>query len=583
MKLGRISPAAAFLALAAIGLTADFAGPSPRAAAADAQTPVRPSSACTAATVSALAKTGVSIASATTVGAGGSAFCRVKGSIATLGEGAPPGTARFELNLPAQWNRKLLFLGGGGFDGEIPPAPAGEIARGYATLATDSGHVGGGGFPDPSLDAGWARTPAGARDEARLADYAYRARHQVDARVRPIIGRYYPGGGVRRAYFVGCSGGGREALIEAQRHPEDYDGFIAGDPWVNPRTALLAARNFRLLLDTPIPYARFAAIDRTVMDDCDKADGVADGQIQNPAACRFDPQALATAGVLTAAQARALAKVLTAVRDSDGRFITYAGSPAGLGEGSGAMPGVSGGITGLSAYLTDPPPSAGPPQPWGTATKGPVAWMLAYGVLAGLVFNDPELDIVGQGVLDLDGAVRPGAAAMVDQRLAPMVVDPAAMGPMFKKRRKLIIYQGYADTIVDPYSTIDVYRRIAAAGGGLAKARASARLFMVPDMQHCAGGTGPDAFDPLAAMEAWAERGVAPDAIIASKLESGDGGAAPVRSMPLCPWPQMARWDGRGDVKQAASWSCPAGDHRLLDKGPAGQKAGWGLDIVRPE
>ena len=476
----RISLAAGVLAIAAIGLAADFESPSSGAAsAADAQTSLQPGSACTAAVISSLAKADASITSATMIGTGDAAYCKVEGAVATVGESAPPGTARFELDLPARWNRKLLFLGGGGFDGEMPPAPAAQIARGYATLATDSGHVAGKGFVSASLDAGWVRTASGARDEAALADYATRARHQVDAKVRPILSRYYRGP-VRRAYFIGCSGGGREALIEAQRHPEAFDGFIAGDPWVNPRTALLAARNFRLFLSTPIPYAKFAAIDQAVLADCDKADGVADGLIQNPAVCHFDPQALAAKGILTADQAEALAKYLTAVRDSDGHFVTYAGSAAGMGDRTGAIPGVSGGLTGLSVYLTDPPPPAGPPQPWGSVMKGPVAWMLAYGVLAGLAFNDPDLDIVGQGVFDVDGAVRPEAAEMVDQQVGPMVVDPAGMAPMFKRGRKLIIYQGYADTIVDPYSTIDVYRRIAATGGGLEKARTGARLFVRP-------------------------------------------------------------------------------------------------------
>jgi feruloyl esterase len=539
---------------------------------------------CSVAALSALAKGAATIASATTAQAGGATYCKVEGSVATLGDGAPPGTARFELNLPAAWNRKVIFVGGGGFDGEVPPTPASEVARGYATLGTDSGHVGGRGYVDAGLDIGWVRTASGERDAARLADYAIRARHAVDIKVRPIVSRYYRGAKVERAYFMGCSGGGREALIEAQRHPEAFDGFIAGDPWVNARSGLLAARNFRVLLDAPIPYAKFAAIDAAVRQECDKADGVADGLIQNPAACRFDPRTLVKAGVLTAAQADALERYLTAVRDSDGRFVTYGGSVAGIGDLSGVLPGIAGGLTGLSVYQTDPPaPAPEAAQPWGSLGKGTVGWMLSYGVLAGLAFNDPDLDIVGQGVLDLTGGVRPGAVAMVDQQLSPMVVDPSAMAAMFKKKRKLIIYQGYADAILDPFSTIAVYRRIAAAGGGLSKASASARLFMVPDMQHCAGGTGPNAFDPLAAMEAWVERGVAPAAIIASKFEGGDPTKRVLRTMPLCPYPQMARYDGHGDVNQASSWRCPAGDKGLLELGPAGRKAGAAKDIVPPE
>src|SRR5882724_941615 len=289
--------------------------------------PLSPGSNCSVATLAVLATDMVKIDSAIIVQSGSAVYCKVSGRVETQGDGAGAGLAGFELNLPASWNRKFLFVGGGGFDGAIPPTAVAAIVKGYATLGTDSGHHSSSG-----LDITWVRTISGDRDQPKLADYAWRARHQVDDRVRPLVARYYRDLPIRYAYFMGCSGGGREAMIEAQRHPDDFDGFIAGDPWVNARSALLWARNFKVLLAAPIPYAKFAAIDQAVLEDCDKADGVVDGLIQDPAACRFDPRSLIAKGVLTGPQADALAHYLTAVKDIGGRFITYAGSLSGMGD-----------------------------------------------------------------------------------------------------------------------------------------------------------------------------------------------------------------------------------------------------------
>lgn len=531
---------------------------------------------CSVQTVRALVGPAVQVASVQVVESP-AGLCRVQGTVTTSGGGAPNGSARFELNLPANWNGRLLFLGGGGFDGHVPQAPADRLASGYATLATDSGHVQSPLYPPTGVDATWAVARPGEKDAAKIADYAYRSRVQVNAQMRPAIDAFY-GRAIDQSYFIGCSGGGREALIEAQRNPDAFDGYIAGNPVVSPGTPLLAARNFRVLTQAPIPYQRFAEIDRAVMADCDARDGVTDGLIQNPALCAFDPKTLVESGVLTEAQ-EALAAYLSAPVDTDGRRIGFGSSVSGMGDLSGVYPGMTGGFSGLSVYLSDGLKADGGVWPWGPLPAGPINWLLFNGAISSLSLAQPDLSLLDPRISTAEGHIHAPIARTVEASLSDSRVHPEAMGDFFKSGRKLIIYHGFNDTILDPYPAMEAYAGMVRTAGGLEAAQQSARLFMVPGMNHCAGGTGPNMFDPLAAMEAWVERGVAPDAIVAVKFE-GDNPAGPVkRSMPLCPFPQMARFDGVGRVEDARSWSCSASDARLLQIGPNGQAAGL-ADIV---
>lgn len=501
--------------------------------------------------------------------------CRVRGTVATSGEGAPDGAAGFELNLPDEWNGKFLFVGGGGFDGSIPAVPLMLLQRGYATLGTDSGHTAVAGYPSPGVDASWTIDASRQFNDAAIADYQYRSRHQVDTAVRPVITSYYNADGIEHAYFMGCSGGGREALIEAQLHPDSYDGFIAGDPLVSAGTPLLAARNFRVLFNAPIPFDSFAAIDEAVLNDCDERDGVADGLIQLPALCAFDPTVLVGSGDLTSEQARALSQYLSEVLDTDERQIAFGGSVSGMGDLSGVFPGMTGGLSGLSAYLSDGiSAEAGNTFPWGEAPNGTVNWLLYNGAIGAMSLGQPDVSVLDERVTTADGRVVASIALEVQDRLRRATFEPDQMDVFFASDSRLIIYHGLEDTILDPYAVAAAFSEMAGSHGGFDATSQHARLFLAPGMGHCAGGSGPNTFDALTAMEAWVEQGAAPDSILAYKFEGNRPGAAVERTMPLCPFPQAATYSGGGDATDAANWSCYADDHRMLDLGPNGIQAG---------
>lgn len=508
------------------------------------------------------------------------ALCRVRGSVITSGEGAPDGQARFELNLPLNWNRRFLFLGGGGFDGNIPEASVQQLGQGYATLATDSGHVQNPRY-SPGSDASNFIGRDGKLNHAVWADYAYRSRTQVNAKVRPLVTQFYQGQAPERAYFVGCSGGGREALVEAQRNSTAYDGFIAGDPLVDTGTALLMARNFRVLMNAPIPYSKFPAIEQAVLAQCDKLDGVADGLIQNPAMCRFNPQPLVKSGVLTVAQSKTLTQYLSAPRDTEGRQVGYGSTPSGIGDLSMRFPGMTGGLAGLSTYLTETLPDQPGLYPWGELPNGPIVWLLASGGISTIGMGKPGLSVLDPSIVTADGLLRADAVDRIRAAWRNALVDPAAMGEFFASGKKLLIYHGYEDSILDPYPTVAMYEEMVRTAGGLDETRQDARLFMVPGMAHCFGGSGPNTFDALGAMEAWVEQGKAPDAIVAVRFQNNQPGGPIERSMPLCPFPAQARYDGKGDVKQAASWSCQVDDTSLLNGDKDGDPAGIGAVLKR--
>ena len=198
-------------------------------------------------------------------------FCQVRGTVITTGEGLPSGLAHFDLRMPANWNGKFLFYGVGGLAGSIP-APTGQydsegvLARGYAVAINDAGHQADG------TDARWALTPGGAADEAKIADYFYRATHSVTVAAKQMIVQYYGGKVIQQAYFAGCSNGGRMALMEAQRYPDDYDGIIAGAPFMDLRVLLGSIRVWKgAKPDGYLPPATLAMVDQAVYAKCDAA------------------------------------------------------------------------------------------------------------------------------------------------------------------------------------------------------------------------------------------------------------------------------------------------------------------------
>jgi feruloyl esterase len=517
---------------------------------------------CNPAALTALSVPNMTIASATVMPAAAPnpEYCDVKGSVATSGEGTEPGSANFEVTLPVNWNQKFIFNGVGGLAGSLTSSanPADQqsfLVKGYATAITDTGHL----VANPT----WEYTAPGSPDTPKVIDYFYRAVHDVTLSAKQLVKSYYRANTIRRSYFDGCSNGGKMGLIEATRFPSDYDGIISGSPWLDPvGTSLWSLKNAKALLEAYIPAAKFQAVNAAILKQCDKADGVADGLIQNPAKCAFQPDALVPE-TLTQKQAEALKTIMSPVRDDQGKLIYPGASVGNLGQENMT-------VRGPTNYLETPPAAPTSARPWGDAAL-PANWSLAQNILMKLGYYDAGQDM--NNSIENNGVVKADALSLVYTRLAADIPDdPSAFGAYFAKGGKLLIYHGYDDLIISPYSSVWFYEDLAQENGGYEKVQQNARLFMVPGMQHCVTGDGPNSFDSLSALEQWVEKGIAPDAIPATHSTNN----VVDRTMPLCKFPEKAHYKGSGDPNSVSSWSCPQNDKSLLAVGPNGVLAGVG-------
>jgi feruloyl esterase len=440
-------------------------------------------------------------------------FCRVEGTIAPA--------IRFELWLPPaeSWNGMLQGIGNGGMAGFLSYAPlAASLAAGYAAVTTDLGHQGGG------IDGSFA-----IGNPQAVIDWGHRATHEMTVKAKQIVAAHY-GKPQERAYFTGCSGGGRQALMQAQRYPGDYDGILAGDPTADFTHLTTGGRLWQMHATQGagyIPASKVPTIANAVVAACDAIDGVKDGVLEDPRQCKFDPATIqCRAGdadsCLTQPQVAALKRIYAGAKNSKGEAIFPGTSPGGeLGPG------------GWSSYITGAGPGKGS--------------QLAYasGYLRGLVFENPEYDAMS---FDWDRDV-----PVMDAKLASIINATNPDLAAFKARGgKLIQYHGWNDPGVAPMSSVNYYESVQRKMGGAAGVRDFYRLFMVPGMQHCAGGPGPDKFDGLAALRQWVEQGKAPERIVAAHLSDGRTD----RTRPLCPYPQKAKWNGKGSSDEAASFSC---------------------------
>ena len=538
--------------------------------------------ACSVGGIEALGVDGVTIVSATAVPASGTtpAYCDVVGQLNTSGGGAPPGSAGFEMQFPGNWNSKFLFFGVGGLAGAAypdfsanPVDRQGALAKGYATAITDAGHLAGG------TDASWALLAPGKPDKAKLADYYFRATHQVTVAGKQLTQHFY-GQAVEAAYFDGCSNGGRQALVEATRFPGDYNGIIAGDPFFDIRSIIGAARLAKQQLSpaTYIPATLLPTVDAAVNASCAKADGVDDGLIQNPAACSFDAYSLVCkpgqeAGCLSTGQADTLNAYFTATRNTFGSLV-YPGFAVTNLATSSTGPLAGGGADVWTTGLV-PPTDFNAAEPWGNAgfSPSPVGYQFGDHVIQDIVTQDPTFNIRNYPV-SADGYIDDDTLATFDTRTgAGDASDANGYGRFIRRGGKLIIYHGYSDPALTPFRTTNLYDQLAAAHGGYGALQASVRLFMVPGMQHCVGGPGPNVFDTLTPLDAWVQGGTAPASIPAAHYVNNDPAQAVDRTMPLCPYPTQATYDGAGNVNAAGSWSC-APNQQLLQVGPNGAQAG---------
>ena len=454
-------------------------------------------------------------------------FCRVAGSL----KPSKDSDIQFEIWLPAEgWNGKFQGTGNGGFAGSIGfPLLADALRSHYATAATDTGHKAG------ATDAAWA-----LGHYEKIVDFGYRAIHETAVAAKAAIRAYY-GEGPKHSYFNACSNGGRQALMEAQRYPEDYDGLVAGAPAADfTNLAAEFITNVQALGEAAsyIPPHKLPAIEAAALASCDALDGVEDGIIGDPSRCKFDPGVLLCSGerspaCLIAPQLAALRTIYAGLRKGNGQQV-YPGYPAG-------------GETGMGGWGL-----------WITGASQGSSFQYAFGTqfYKNLVFNDTDWDFKTFN-LDRDLAVANDKMARILNALDPDLKRFQSRGG------KLILYHGWSDAAIPAPATVNYYQSVAAKMGDT---NPFLRLYLAPGMQHCSGGPGPDSFgqgtvphgdaqhDLEAALERWVEQGVAPDKIVASKVKAG----AVVRTRPLCPYPQVAKWSGSGSTDDAANFTCAA-------------------------
>ena len=439
------------------------------------------------------------------------AFCRVAAEIKPTKDS----DIKFELWMPASgWNGKFMGLGNGGWAGEISHSGIGDaLRRGYAAASTDTGHEGSGG------DASFALS-----HPEKVIDFGYRAVHEMTVKSKAIIAAFY-GNALKHSYWDGCSTGGKQGLTEAQRFPHDYDGIIAGAP-ANFFTHLIVSGIWiaEATRENPtgyIPKEKLPLLHKAVVDACDTLDGMKDGLLENPKRCHFDPNVLLCKGAdspecLTAAQVEAAKKI-------------YAG-PKNPRTGEQIFPGLEpGSENGWVFFAREREPPI-------------VASHFKY-----LVFKNPNWDF---HTLNFDSDV--ALADKLDNGI--ITATNPNLKEFFAQGGKLLLYHGWNDGAIAPQNTINYYNTVADAMGGSAKVQDSMRLFMAPGMDHCYGGDGPFDFDTIAALEQWAEKGNAPDRIVAGHLLKGS--PKPDRTRPLCPYPQVAKYKGSGGTDEASNFVC---------------------------
>ena len=432
------------------------------------------------------------------------AHCRVR----LVLRPTPDSNINAELWLPAAtWNGKFMAVGNGGFGGAIQGYGEMQTAvrLGYATAGNDTGHSEADG-PNGMFALGHPE---------KIVDFAYRAMHEMTATSKKLVDRYY-GSAPQFSYYKGCSTGGRQGAMAAQRYPEDFDGIIAG-ALANRHIQMHTSGVHRSIElsrhpEAAIPPAKAEMVTTAVLNKCDT---LKEGFLNNPRACSFDFSTLACKGAdadscLTAPQLKMVEQFYGGVKNSKGELI-FSGQalgnplPALRGPAAGAQPG--------GGYDTV--------RIWG--------------------FQNADYDWKSFN-LDRDMPIINSKVGFVD------AVEPDLS--KFKARGgKLLLYAGWGDTTITPENTVLYYDNLKAKMGK--NQDDWTRLFLVPGMAHCRGGDGPNTFDLIGTMEAWKEKGVAPSQMTAFNPQSG-------LSRPLCPYPQYAKYKGSGNVKDASNWACAA-------------------------
>lgn len=456
-------------------------------------------------------------------------FCRVAGVLAPT----PQSRILFEVWMPLEgWNGKFAGVGNGGWAGRISfPALGDQLRRGYATASTNTGHEAA-----PGVNA--ARFAY--EQPEQLIDFAYRAHHETAGAAKSLVQAFY-GRAPERSYFIGCSSGGYEGLMEAQRFPADYDGIVAGAP-ANNWTRLMAGDldGVVAVLRDPashLPPQALGLLHRAVIASCDAADGVTDGVLDDPRQCTFDPARLACASNTPADRCLTPAQVEAARR-------VYAGL-ADPRTGARLYPGLA---RGSEPFWPHRDPAS------------PFAIPIAH--YKWLVFANPDWD---WKTFDFRDPGDLAAHLAAESKLAPIMNATSPDLRAFRERGgKLLQHHGWNDQLIAPENSIEYHESVRAFFGRDDDVGRFYRLFMAPGMAHCSGGTGPSTFDMQAALERWVEQGVAPDRVVATRSVNG----IVDRLRPLCPYPQVATYNGRGDTNDEANFTCRAPTRATADRRP---------------
>lgn len=456
-------------------------------------------------------------------------FCRVAGTIKPSGDS----DIKFEVWLPKSgWNGKFRGIGNGGFAGAISYGGAGlanAVSRGYASASTDTGHSVQG------TDAKWA-----LGHPEKITDYGHRAIHEMTVKAKAIVAAFYEKA-PQHSYFSSCSNGGRQALMEVQRYPDDYDGVISGAP-VYDFTNTIAGFiwNLQGLNKSDanhIPPSKMPAIEAAVSAQCDALDGVKDGVLDDPRQCKFDPNKMLCSGAetetcLTSSQIDALKKIYAGPQTSKGAIFP------------GFEPGGESGPGGWPAWIT------------GKEDGSSLQYAFATQFLKNFVFQNSEYDYLS---FNLDRDLH------ALHKLNPALNATDSNIKRFKDRGgKLILFHGWNDAALPARNTVRYYEAVKGSLGEKS-VESFTRLYMVPGMQHCSAGPGPNSFgaygegksEMMNALERWVEDGNAPMQIIATKYtKDGSAASGVVRTRPLCPYPQVARYKGSGSTDDAANFEC---------------------------
>lgn len=435
-------------------------------------------------------------------------FCRVTATLTPTSDS----DIKVEVWMPSEnWNGRLVGIGNGVWAGTIGySAMAEPLSRGYATVATDTGHVGSG------MDAKWA-----VGHKEKLIDFGHRAVHEMMVKAKTILKAYY-GKKEDLSLWVSCSTGGRQGLMAAYRYPKDFDGISSMAP-ANPMVGLMIGSlwtGYSAMKDDAhrLPSPKLMASNKAYIEKCDETDGVKDGIVSDPEPCSYDPGIIQCKegdqnDCLTVPQVEALRDIYGGTKNPRTGDLVFPGFPPGSEQ-----------------LLT-------------ALASGPEPFLVATSYFRDVVFNDPEWDFKS---FDYDKDLKAAYEAGSDI----LDVPSDGLSRFFQGGGKLLLSHGWADGLIPAPNTVEFYKSMIETMDPK-EAADSVRLFMLPGVSHCAGGNGPSKVDMLSVIDIWTSEGKAPDSIKASRLPNQEP-----MTRPICPYPQIPFYKGSGSTDDAANFVC---------------------------